>query len=176
MHPAPTLCTDRLILRAWRAEDFEPFATMMAHPDVALFLTADRRPLDRAAAWRAMALFVGHWAMRGYGLFAVEERATGAFVGRVGPWRPDGWPDFEIGWSLARPYWGRGYATEAARAAGVWAFETFALQRVVSLIHVDNIASQNVAMRLGERPGVATLHAGLPHVIWEADQASWRRS
>ena len=131
-HDAPILTTERLLLRAWRASDFEPFADMMADDQVAEFLTVDRRPPDRAMTWRTMAALIGHWRLRGYGLFVVEERATGAFVGRIGPWRPEGWPGFEIGWGLARPYWGKGYAVEAARAAGDWAFETFALQDVIS--------------------------------------------
>ncbi|MFZ4600860.1 MAG: GNAT family N-acetyltransferase [Caulobacterales bacterium] len=176
MHDAPVLTTERLILRAWRADDVEPLIAMMADADVARFLTADARPADRGATWRALAGFLGHWLLRGYGLFAVEERATGAFVGRAGPWRPEGWPGFEIGWGLARPFWGRGYATEAARAAGDWAFQAFDLTDVIHLIHVDNVRSQNVAMRLGASPRTPTLHAGQPHVIWGATRADWGRS
>ncbi|MBU6371909.1 MAG: GNAT family N-acetyltransferase [Alphaproteobacteria bacterium] len=174
-HEAPILTTDRLLLRAWRDDDIDGLTDMMADAEVAQFLTIDRRPPDRATTWRSMAAFIGHWQLRGYGLFVVEERATGAFVGRVGPWRPEGWPGFEIGWGLARAHWGKGYAAEAARVAGEWAFETFALDAVISLIHVDNVRSQNVAMRLGERPGAATLHAGQPHVIWRATRSEWGR-
>jgi len=176
MHAAPILTTDRLILRGWRESDFAALTAMMADPDVARYLTVDGRPPDNVQTWRSMAVFVGHWALRGYGLFAVEERATGAFVGRVGPWRPEGWPGFEIGWGLARAYWGRGYATEAARAAGDWAFAAFGLENVISLIHVDNVASQAVARRLGERPQSATMHAGQPHTIWSATRAEWTRA
>jgi RimJ/RimL family protein N-acetyltransferase len=170
----PRLETDRLVLRGWRTEDFEPFAAMMAHPAVARFLTVDRLPQDRAAAWRGMAMLVGHWALLGYGMFVVEEKATGAFVGRVGPWRPEGWLGFELGWGLAAAYWGKGYATEAARAAGDWAFATFPLEEVISLIHADNAASQRVARRLGMQPGASTLHAGQPHVIWRIARAEWK--
>jgi RimJ/RimL family protein N-acetyltransferase len=173
MTDAPILETPRLILRGWRAEDFEPFAAMMAEPRVAQFLTADQRPQDRGAAWRGMAMFAGHWVLRGYGLFVVEEKATGAFVGRVGPWQPEMWVGFEIGWGIAPAFWGKGYATEAAVASGAWAFDTFDLDHVVSLIHVDNTRSQAVARRLGERPVGETLHAGMPHVIWRAERADW---
>jgi RimJ/RimL family protein N-acetyltransferase len=172
----PVLTTERLILRGWREEDFEPFAAMMAQPEVARFLTVDRMPQDRNAAWRGMAIFVGHWAILGFGMFVVEEKASGAFVGRVGPWRPEGWVGFELGWGLDRRFWGKGYATEAARAAGDWAFDSFPIDQLVSLIHVDNTASQNVAKRLGERPGAQTLHAGMPHVIWSVTRDQWRQS
>ncbi|MBI1187778.1 MAG: GNAT family N-acetyltransferase [Alphaproteobacteria bacterium] len=168
--------TERLLLRGWRDADAAPFAAMMAQPDVARFLTADQRPQDPAAAWRTLSAFVGHWALRGYGLFVVEEKATGAFVGRAGLWNPEGWAGLELGWGLDRRYWGRGYATEAARAAARWAFEALRPERLISLIHVDNAASQNVAMRLGEKPGVATLHAGMPHVIWAVTKTDWLKA
>jgi len=173
LHPAPRLETARLILRGWRHDDLAPFAAMMAQPEVARFLTADQRPQDSAAAWRTMSVFVGHWAMRGYGLFVVEDKASGAFVGRIGLWNPEGWAGLELGWGLDRRFWGNGYATEAARAAGDWAFETLNPERLISLIHVDNTASQNVAMRLGSKPGAATLHAGMPHTIWAVRRADW---
>lgn len=158
--------TERLRLRQWRESDLDDFAAMMGEPEVARFLTSDRRPLDRNASWRQMAVFAGHWALKGYGLFVCEEKATGAFVGRVGPWRPEGWYGFEIGWGLSRRAWGKGYATEAALASARWAFETFELPEIVSVIHVDNKASQRVAQRLGMAPGPTMLHAGMPHSVW----------
>lgn len=170
---APVLETERLRLRGWRENDLDPFAEMMADVEVARFLTADRRPLDRHAAWRSMAIFAGHWALKGYGLFVVEEKASGAFVGRVGPWEPEGWYGFEVGWGLMRRSWGKGYATEAAKAAGDWAFAAFDLPRVISVIHVDNRASQRVAQRLGMKAGSTMLHAGMPHAIWSVTREDW---
>lgn len=171
---APRLETERLILRAWRAEDFEPFAAMMADVEVARFLSAEQAARDRASSWRDMALFVGHWALRGYGLFAVEDKQSGAFVGRVGAWQPEGWVGFELGWALARPFWGRGYAYEAARAAGDWIFATQAPVRLVSLIHANNARSQSLARRLGMRITDNTFHAGMPHDIWVISHGDWR--
>ncbi len=172
----PRIETKRLILRGWRESDFDAFAAMMADPQVALYLTADQRPQDRATAWRGMATLIGHWALRGYGLFVVEEKHSGAFVGRVGAWQPAGWVGFEIGWGLAPAYWGRGYALEAARAAGDWIFASFDLEKLVSLIHERNTPSQKLARRLGMTPGAETLHAGMPHAIWSINRDAWAKT
>lgn len=169
----PRLETPRLLLRGWREEDLPGFAAMMADPEVARFLTGDQAPQDRPTAWRTMALFVGHWALRGYGLFAVEEKATGAFVGRVGAWQPECWVGFELGWGLAREHWGKGYALEAARAAGDWAFARFNLPELVSLIHTANAASARLAQRLGMKVSHETIHAGMPHAVWKISRADW---
>lgn len=114
--------TERLTLRMWRSEDFEGYASMSADREVMRFLAADGMPLSRADAWRSLCGLVGHWSLRGYGMFAVVERATGSLVGRVGPWYPEGWPDFEIGWTLRSEYWGQGYATEAVNRSIAYAF------------------------------------------------------
>lgn len=172
---APRLETERLILRAWRQGDVEPFIAMMAEPEVARFLTTHQAPLDRTAAWSALALILGHWGLRGYGLFVVEEKASGAFIGRVGGWRPEGRAELELGWGLRREYWRRGYALEAARAAGDWLFATHAPERLASFIHAGNAPSQNLARRLGMSPDGETLHAGAPHTIWRVDRARWAR-
>lgn len=146
---------------------------MMADADVARFLTSDQRARDRAMAWRDMAMLVGHWSLRGYGHFVIEEKASGAFVGRVGPWQPEGWVGFEIGWALARDYWGRGYALEAARAAGDWMFATFPDDHIVSLINTANTPSQKLAQRLGMHRARSTLHGGMPHDVWQISRAAW---
>src|SRR5215471_8775483 len=116
------LKTDRLILRMWEPEDFEPYAGMTADPEVIQFIAPDGKPLSRFDAWRSFAAAVGHWHLRGFGMFAVVEQATGDFVGRIGPWQPEGWPGFEVGWALRRKYWGRGYATEAVKACISYSF------------------------------------------------------
>jgi RimJ/RimL family protein N-acetyltransferase len=98
-----------------------------------------------------MAFLLGHWALLGTGMWAVELRETGAFVGMIGFAEPEGWPGFELAWTLARRWWGHGYATEGARAALEHAFTVWNRERVISLIRAENCASIRVAERLGER-------------------------
>lgn len=171
---APTLETRRLVLRGWRPDDFEPYAAMLADSETARFVTAAGRALTRAEAWNETAWLVGHWQMLGYGMFVVEERSTGAFLGRVGPLRPPPWPDFEIAWSLAPGARGRGYATEAARAAIGWSFAAFPLERIVSIIDPRNEATRKVAERLGERPtGEQFTPFRDPCDVWEMRREDW---
>jgi len=171
---APTLETPRLTLRGWRAEDFAPYAAMMADPETARFITRKGLPYSEAQTWGEMALLVGHWQLLGYGMFVVERRATGAFLGRVGPLQPPGYPGFEIAWGLAPAARGRGYAQEAARAAIDWSFARFALDRIISLIHPRNAASQRVAIGLGARR-TAERFAPFrePCDIWEIRAEDW---
>ena len=145
----PTIETDRLLLRPFREDDIDAFAEMGQDPEVMKFLSVDGSLLTRADAWRQMAMFLGHWELRGFGTWAVEERATGAFVGRVGLHFPEGWPDRELGWTIARRFWGRGYASEAARASIAHAFGPLGWSHLVSLIHQDNQRSARLAERLG---------------------------
>jgi RimJ/RimL family protein N-acetyltransferase len=144
------LTTERLTLRMPVLEDFEPYAAMHADPEVMTFLAIDGKPLSRFAAWQGFCGLLGHWHLRGFGMFIVRDRATGEFVGRVGPWYPEGWPDFEIGWTLRSESWGRGYATEAAQACLTYAFEQLGRSRIISLIAPENRRSIRVAERLGE--------------------------
>ena len=153
--------TERLILRPFAIDDFDAFAAMYADPRVAEFVTEDGKPLSRFSAWRAFATIVGHWTLRGFGLFAVVERATGTFVGRIGPWQPEGWPGFEIGWTLRSEYWGRGYATEAVKRCIENAFTELDRSHISSFIAPENMRSIHVAERVGERLEGETV---LPHM------------
>jgi RimJ/RimL family protein N-acetyltransferase len=144
----PQISTPRLLLREFRESDFETYAAMMADPEVTRYLS-NGQPLSRADAWRQMAMFVGHWALRGFGVWAVEERATGAFIGRIGCLEPEGWPGFEIAYTLATPYWGRGYASEGAAAALRYAREELKRERIISIIRPGNTGSIRVAEGLG---------------------------
>jgi RimJ/RimL family protein N-acetyltransferase len=145
-----TLETDRLILRMFRESDTSSYAEMCADPEVMRYINAGE-PLAREDAWRHMAMVLGHWQLRGYGLWAAEERSTGEMVGRIGCWQPEGWPELEVGWMLRRRFWGKGYATEAARASLHFAFSQLQAEHVISVIHPDNSASIRVAERIGER-------------------------
>jgi RimJ/RimL family protein N-acetyltransferase len=147
----PTLETERLLLRSLRTSDLDDYAAMYADREVLRYLAGGPEPWDRCRSWRQMALLVGHWQLVGVGMWAVEHRTSGIFVGMVGFAAPEGWPGFELAWSLARGFWGHGYATEGARAALDYAFTTFRKDRIISLIHPENRASIRVAERIGER-------------------------
>jgi RimJ/RimL family protein N-acetyltransferase len=168
-----TLETERLILRMMREDDLEEYAKIYADPEVVRYL-GEGRTLDRTGAWWHMAMVLGHWALRGYGPWAVEERASGRLVGRVGFLNPEGWPGFELGWVLAREHWGKGYATEAGRRALAHAFERMGRDHVISLIHPDNANSIRVAERLGERLEARTPLFGREVFVYGIGREAWR--
>jgi RimJ/RimL family protein N-acetyltransferase len=170
---AVQLETDRLIMRMWRNEDFDAYANICADPEVMRYLGG--KPLDRSEAWRHMAFLVGHWQLRGYGHWAVEEKATGALAGRLGFLNPEGWPAFEIGWTLGRQFWGRGYAIEGARRALAYAFDKLDKSHVISLIHPQNKNSIKVAERLGEKVEGKTELLGHHVLIYGIDRADFKR-
>lgn len=144
----PTITTNRLVLRAFVQRDLEEYATIVGDPEVTKYL-GDGHALSRDEAWRQMAVILGHWMMFGYGLWAVEERATGALIGRIGCQQPEGWPGFEIAYTLGRAYWGRGYAREGAGAALAYAREVHGRTSIISLIRPANAGSIRVAQSLG---------------------------
>jgi RimJ/RimL family protein N-acetyltransferase len=144
----PVLTTPRLRLRMLQETDFEQYAAIHEDPDVTRFTT--RSVLNRMDAWRHLAMIVGHWHLRGFGMWGVEELATGHLVGRVGFYQPDGWPDFELGWTIGRNWWGKGYASEAARRCLRYAFDDMHRDHVISLIDPANTPSIRVADAIGE--------------------------
>jgi RimJ/RimL family protein N-acetyltransferase len=154
----PELETPRLKLRGFRHDDLDAYAEMCADPEVMQFI-GNGQTVDRNQAWRNMAMVTGHWQLRGYGLWAVEEQSTGAMIGRIGLWNPEGWPQLEVGWTLRRAYWGQGFATEAALVAVNYAVSVLKEQHLISLIKPGNQASIRVAKRLGEElEGTFELH------------------
>ena len=177
MSPADTLQleTDRLVLRPIRREDFAAFAEFLADAESTRHLGG---PQPRAVAWRTFLAMAGAWAMQGFAMFSVIEKASGAWVGRVGPWQPEGWPGTEVGWGIARDRCGLGYATEAATAAIDWAFDALGWSEVIHVIDVGNAASQAVARKLGSRNrGRGQLPAPYEAVIidvWGQTREEWR--
>jgi RimJ/RimL family protein N-acetyltransferase len=169
----PTLETPRLILRPTRAEDFDPYAALMAD-EASKFIGG---PQVRAAAWRGFVSVAGAWAMQGYSMFSLIEKSTGRWIGRAGPWVPEGWPGTEVGWGLGKHAYGKGYATEAAVAAIDWAFEALGWSEVIHCIDPQNLASQKVAQRLGSAnrgPGVLPPpFEAYPVDIWGQTREQW---
>jgi RimJ/RimL family protein N-acetyltransferase len=145
----PVLHTERLVLRAFTQDDFEPFTHIVSDPEVVRYLD-NGAPISREECWRGMALFIGHWYLRGYGWWAVEDRRTGDFLGRIGLYNPEGWPGIEVGWLLRRDVWGAGLATEGATAAINFAFDVVGAGHVISLIDPRNARSIRVAEKIGE--------------------------
>lgn len=146
----PTIETERLILRAPTLADFEAYAD---------FYASDRSvwedgPLDRAPAWRDFASSVALWHFRGYGSFAIEDRATGRYVGETGIFQPAHYPLPELGWMVVPEAEGRGIAYEAALAARDWAWRARGLDRLVNYIDPGNVRS----IRLAERLGAVQVH------------------
>lgn len=140
--------TPRLILRKIDPErDFDEWAYAMADEATVRYLGTE--PMSRREAWRNMAMTIGHWEIRGFGPFSVEHKDSGAWVGRVGPWYPEGWPEREVGWTTSPRHLRKGYALEAARAAIDFAFDELGWPRVHHLILEDNEPSIGLARKLG---------------------------
>jgi RimJ/RimL family protein N-acetyltransferase len=163
MSAIPTLGTERLILRAPRQADFEPYAE---------FYESERSvwedgPLPRGAAWAEFAAATGAWLLRGFGPFSLEERASGRYLGEVGLYQPPHYPEPEIGWILMAEAEGRGLAEEAARVVRAWAYATLGLATMVSYIAPGNWRSVRLAERLG-----AVADPGAPSCA--ADAGVWR--
>jgi RimJ/RimL family protein N-acetyltransferase len=165
--------TDRLLLRWFREDDFPEFLAMSSDPEVMKFIGG--KPLTQFEAWKSMAGYIGHWYFRGYGVWAVEEKSSGKLVGRIGFMNPPGWPGFELGWTLARENWGKGYATEGARRAMQYAFTEMNRERLISLIAPENVNSIRVAERLGERVQGETELLGHQVFIYGISRDVWKQ-
>ena len=144
----PVIETARLRLTALTERHFNDYAAMLADPDSTRFV-GDGQPLDRTNAWRSLAMLLGHWQLRGCGMWALELKDGGKFVGRAGLMYPEGWPDLELGWMLKPEHRHHGYATEAGTAVLDFAWNQLHALRVISLVRVGNEASDRVAERLG---------------------------
>lgn len=147
---AAQLRTERLVLREWRDDDLEPFAALNADPEVMRYFPATQ---DRASSDTTVQRIRTHFAEHGWGWWAVEVPGVTPFAGFIGLW----WiphelpftPAVEVGWRLAREHWGRGYATEGARAALDFGLHTVGLAEIVSMTTVSNRPSRRVMEKLG---------------------------
>jgi len=142
-----TIETERLRLRHYTHDDLDALAEMLADAEVTRFVGG--QVTKRIDVWAFIARTLGHWVMRGYCPYAVVEKSTGRLVGRIGLLHPETWPDIEIAWTLHKPYWGMGYASEAAKAVGRVGFGDLKARRLISFINAENTPSIRVAERLG---------------------------
>jgi RimJ/RimL family protein N-acetyltransferase len=172
----PTLETERLILRPPIEKDLDGWSALLGDEKAARFIGGT---MPRAAAWRAMAAMTGSWSLKGFGMFSVIEKASGRWIGRLGPWQPEGWPGTEVGWGLRRDAWGRGYATEGAARAMDWAFDHLGWTDVIHTIDPENVGSIAVAQRLGSaNRGAGSLPAPYESFrvdVWGQTREQWRR-
>lgn len=173
--PGPVLETERLILRPPTLADFEPWCEMMRDETTAKFIGGVQAP---SQVWRSLMGMAGSWTLHGWAMFSVIEKDTGRWVGRLGPWTPHGWPGTEVGWSLSRASWGKGYATEGATAAIDWAFDNLGWTEVIHCVDPDNTPSARVAERLGssnQGPGRLPEPFGESQInIWGQTREAWR--
>jgi RimJ/RimL family protein N-acetyltransferase len=180
------LRTPRLLLRDWCDDDLDPFAALNAHPEVMRHFPA---PLSRSQSDALAARIRTELAERGFGLWALESPGEAPFLGFVGLATPGFEAPFtpcvEVGWRLAWRFWGRGYATEAARAVLEHAFGGLGLREVVSFTTAANLASRRVMEKLGmqrdpsedfEHPALAPGHPQRPHVLYRIRRDTWHRA
>ena len=186
MEPILELESARLLLRQWCDEDLPEFAAMCADPQVMRYFPA---PLSRLESASLIGRIRGHFAEHGFGLWALQRKDTGAFIGFTGlgvvgfdaPFTPA----IEIGWRLAREHWGLGYASEAAWTALGCGFERLGLEQIVSFTAVSNLPSQKVMQAIGmlsdptenfEHPKLPTGHPLRPHVLYRINRQQWLKT
>jgi RimJ/RimL family protein N-acetyltransferase len=167
----PVIETERLRLRGHRVSDFAACTAMWADPVVTRYISG--RPFTAEEVWARLLRYVGHWTLLGFGFWLIEEKDSGAFVGEAGlaEFQRDIDPPIqgipEVGWVLSPQFHGKGYATEAVRAAVAWGDTRFDRARTVCLIHPDNLASVRVAEKCGYRPLAATTYKTQPTLMFE---------
>lgn len=171
----PTLTADRFVLRAFREDDVAAVTALHSDPEVMRYLRPGGEPETRPRqAWEYIAMMMGHWLLKGYGKWALADRATDKLLGRVGFFdAPHEWPGLELGWTISRELWGKGYATEAASMALDWGFETLDTDEIISAINPANAPSIRVAERLGERYVRDDIMNGAPCRIYAITRDEW---
>lgn len=164
--------TRRLRLRGWTGDDVEPLSVMMEDPAFVKF-NGTGHPMSRDATWQMVATMIGHWALNGFGYWAVEHRESGQFIGNCGLWQSPGSPGLEIAWMIASSHQGQGYASEAARAALRFAFEELEAQEVIAIIHPKNTPSIHVAQNIGQHFRHLGPHKGKLSAFFSMHRQAW---
>ena len=169
LQSAPTLATERLLLRPWRKDDFRPYHAILSHPEVHKHFGPN--PMNAEEAWRRLTSFVGGWQLLGFGMWAVEEKASGKLAGIVGlfnAWR-DLEPQFgeepEMGWIMAAETHGKGFASEACEAVVNWAEANLAATPIWAIIAPANEPSLKLAAKLGFDCVSETTYHGDPTLV-----------
>jgi RimJ/RimL family protein N-acetyltransferase len=139
--------SERLILRMFQEEDWSSMHAHYGNSECTRFTLG--RVLSEGESWRLTSALAGHWLLRGYGPYALEEKSSGSMIGTVGLWYPGDFPEREIKWAIHPLFWGQGYASEAARAVQKMQREVYPGQPPISFIHKDNQASIRVALSVG---------------------------
>jgi RimJ/RimL family protein N-acetyltransferase len=175
MSNGPFLITKRLILRPPTGDDLDGWSRFSEDAETMRHLGGVR---DRAESWRALCTMAGAWSVRGYAMFSMIRRDTGQWIGRTGPWMPEGWPGQEVGWGVTREYAGQGYAKEAAIASMDYAFDVLGWDKVIHTIHPENNGSIALAKSLGSsNQGPCTLPAPMQDMrvdAWGQSKAEWK--
>lgn len=166
----PILFTDRLILRLPQAGDLDGWAAMAADAEAMRFIGGAK---SRAECWRDLCAMRGAWDIRGFAMFSVIERDTGRWVGRIGPWEPEGWPGKEVGWGVSNDFAGKGYAHEAAVACMDYAVDVLGWTHIIHSIDPENVRSIALAKRLGSTNGGRVT---LPQPYQESVVDAWGQS
>ena len=169
------ITTPRLLLRKPELRDLDRWAEFMADPIATKYLGGVQQ---RSMAWRSMMAMAGAWQLTGVSMFSVIERSSGLWLGRIGPWQPEDWPGTEVGWSLHRDAWGKGYALEAAIAAMDYAVNVLKWRKIIHTIDPENLASARLAQRLGASnwgPGkLPAPYERVPVDVWGQTAEQWR--
>jgi len=173
----PILETERLILRPFKSQDLDPFAKIVADSEVIRFATYTGNTMTRSQAWNWLCMMMGHWHLRGYGIWAVEERRTGELLGRIGLQFLEWFDDVELVWMLKQNAWRRGFSTEGAKAAIEFGFSNLDIPRLAAVIHIGNEPSVKLAERLEmqykrqiERQNIQFVEYILTKSDWESDR------
>jgi RimJ/RimL family protein N-acetyltransferase len=175
MLDGPVIETPRLTLRPPRLEDLDAWAEFAADEEAARFIGGAQ---GRNGAWRSLCAMAGSWTLQGFAMFSVIERSSGRWIGRLGPWRPEGWPGTEVAWGVIREVWGRGYAPEGAAAAMDWTFDNLDWDEAIHCRDARNAPSQAVARKLGSRilrqARLPAPYDDPPIDVWGQTRAEWR--